>query len=182
MFDKLRSKMRVDAQITRRRHPFAALKPKGVFHAKLYRHGNLVFDVFGKNDITTEGKNHLLDVVFSGGSAVTTWYIGLIDNEDFSSLLAADTLASHTGWDELIPGTDYTGNRQAWVEGAASAGSKTSTSDSTFPCLTTKTVYGILIASAASGTSGTLMATGAFDTAINVQNGDSLKVAYTITY
>jgi hypothetical protein len=39
-----------------------------------------------------------------------------------------------------------------------------------------------MIASAATGTTGTLMATGAFESTINVQNGDSLKVAYTISY
>lgn len=182
MFNNVRQDIHVGADIVRHRRQQIVLKPEGSFFAKLYRAGKLIQEFSGHNDITTEGKNHLLDVVFSSGSAVATWYIGLIDNALFSALLAADTLATHTGWSELIPGTDYTGNRQAWVEGAASGGSKTSTSDSTFPILTTKTVYGIMLASAATGTSGTLMATGGFETVINVQNGDSLKVSYTISY
>lgn len=158
------------------------LRPKGKFIARRIRPGCPDLVVKGFNDITTEGKNHLLDVVFHGSSQSSTWYIGLIDNDNFSSLLDADTLANHTGWDELVPGTDYTGNRQAWVEGAASSGSMTSSSDSTFPMLTTSTAYGILVCDVASGTSGVLMATGAFSDTIDLVNGDSLKVSYTITY
>lgn len=182
MFDNLMSDMVVGADVISRRRRQSVLKPKGTFYGQLIRDGKIILEINGHNDITTVGKNHLLDVVFSGGTAVATWYIGLIDNLGYAQLLAADTLANHTGWSELVPGTDYTGNRQAWVEGAAASGSKTSTSDATFPILTTKTIYGILLASAASGTSGTLMATGAFDATINVQNGDSFKVGYTITY
>jgi hypothetical protein len=182
MYGKMKANMAVGADVISSRRLIAALSHKGNFFGQVYRQGCLSSTIPGHNDITTEGKNHLLDVVFSGGTAVTTWYIGLIDNLSFSSLLAGDTLASHTGWSELIPGTDYTGNRQAWVEAAAASGSKASSSDSTFPILTTKTIYGILIASAATGTSGTLMATGAFDATIGVQNGDSFKVSYTISY
>jgi hypothetical protein len=182
MFDNLLSDMIIGADVISKRRRSNTLRHKGNFYGQLIRGGQIILEINGHNDITTVGKNHLLDVVFSGGTAVTTWYIGLINNDGFSALLAADTLASHTGWSELIPGTDYTGNRQAWVEGAAASGSKTSTSDATFPILTTKTIYGIMLASAASGTSGTLMATGAFDATINVQNGDSFKVGYTITY
>jgi hypothetical protein len=158
------------------------LKHRGIFRARLYRKGRWVDTIFGHNDITTEGKNHLLDVVFHGSSAVTTWYIGLVDYALFASFLVTDTLASHSGWTELTPGTDYTGDRLAWVEAAASSGSITSSASTSFPILTTNTVYGILIASVASGTSGVLMATGAFDATIDVVNGDDLKVDYTVSY
>lgn len=182
MFDKIRAKAKFAASLTRAGRQVSRLQPIGTINARLFRNGRLIQEVFGYNGVTTVGKNHLLDVVFSSGSANATWYIGLIDNDSFSALLDADTLASHSGWSELIPGTDYTGNRLEWTEGSASGGSKTSSSDTTFPMLTTKTVYGILISSAASGTSGVLMATGAFDSTIDVINGDSLKVSYTITY
>lgn len=157
----------------------------GKFTAHLWRNGKLYQKCVGFNGITTEGKNHLLDVVFGNATPVTQvnpWYIGLVDNSGFSAFLDADTLPSHTGWSELVPSTDYTGNRQTWVDANASAGSKTSSSSATFPILTTKTVKGILLAAVATGTAGVLMATGAFDATIDVINGDSLKVDYTIEY
>lgn len=159
-----------------------SIRHRGHFRARLFRKGQWVDTIFGHNDITTEGKNHLLDVVFHADTPTTTWYIGLVDNDSFASFLATDTLASHSGWTELTPGTDYTGNRLAWVEAAASSGSITSSSSTTFPILTTNTVYGILISSVATGTSGILMATGAFDATIDVVNGDDLKVDYTVSY
>lgn len=158
------------------------LKHLGIFRARIFRKKRLLRTIYGHNDITTVGKNHLLDTVFHEGTPVTTWYIGLVDNAAFASFLVTDTLASHSGWSELVPGTDYTGDRLEWNEAAASAGSITSSSSTTFPMLTTKTVYGILIASVASGTSGVLFATGAFDSTISVVNGDDLKVDYTVSY
>ena len=182
MFEKLQPNMRVSANVTRIRKHGINLNHRGVFRGQLYRKGKLIFETFGKNDITTAGKNKLLDDVFGGGTPEDPWYIGLVDYASFSSFLAADTLASHTGWTELIPGTAYTGDRLEWVDGAAAAGSKTSSSDTTFPILQTKDVYGILLASVATGTAGILMATGAFDAVISVVNTDSLKVSYTISY
>lgn len=158
----------------------SSAKPRGRFVADLVRNGKVIGTFKGHNDVTTAGKNHILETQFSGGTPVTTWYIGLINDDPTPVLLAADTLASHTGWAELTPGTDYTGNRLAWVEASASAGSKGTTSATAFPMLTTKTVHGILISSVASGTSGTLWATGAFDSPIDVINGDTLNVSYVV--
>lgn len=137
------------------------------------------------NLITTAGKNHALDVVFGNASPVAQvdpWYFGLINNTPSPVLLAADTLASHTGWAELEPGTDYTGNRQEWDDADAASGAKATTSVATFPILTSKTVYGAFLASVASGTSGILMSEGAFtvsDVAVPlpVVNGQDLKVS-----
>ena len=182
MFDNLKADMYVGASVTQWHKRQGKLLHKGRFAGRVYRNNQLIQEVLGKNDITTEGKNHLLDVVYDGETANTHWYIGLIDNASFAALLATDTLASHTGWTELIPGTAYTGNRQEWVKLAASAGSMVTDTDATFPMLQTKTAYGILVASVATGTSGVLMATGAFDATIALQNGDSFKISYTITY
>lgn len=153
---------------------------RGHFVAELVRNGQVIGTYKGKNAVTTAGKNHILETQFSGGTPVTTWYIGLINDTPTPVLLDADTLASHTGWDELVYATDYTGNRLAWVEAAAASGSKGTTSASAFPMLTTQTVYGIIISSAATGTAGTLWATGAFTTPIDVINGDTLNVSYVV--
>jgi predicted RecA/RadA family phage recombinase len=155
-------------------------KISGYFKAEVIRDGEVVDTREGHNTVTTEGQNSILDVMFHSATQITAWFIGLINNTPSPTLLSADTLAAHTGWAELVPGTDYTGNRLAWNVAAASAGSNTSSSVTTFPILTTQTVFGILVASVASGTSGKLWATGAFDTPIPVVNGDQLKITYQV--
>lgn len=160
--------------------------PGGHFHLEQWRDGKLIATRDVHNDVTTQGMNYLLDCGFGGNSIsqLANWYIGLINNSPTPTLLAADTLASHTGWVELVPGTDYTGDRQAWTIGAAASGVKVSSSVTSFSILTTKTVYGILMASAATGTSGTLWSTAQFVDGSNnpapmaFVNGDTLKVSY----
>lgn len=185
MFDFLNLRQGIQANVDRLRGMKHRLLFHNTFTAELWRDGKLIFRTQGHNDIVTEGKNHILDVCFGNSSPVTQvdpWYIGIINNTPTPTLLAADTLASHTGWAELVAGTDYTGNRQAWTDANATGGAKGTDTVSTFPILTTKTAYGILICSAASGTSGTLWATGAFDEAIPLSNGDNLKINYSLSF
>jgi hypothetical protein len=161
------------------------LKFNNKIWAEVWRSGQLVFRAEGHNGVTTVGKNYMLDCMFGAAvpvAQVDPWYIGLINNNPSPTLLAADTLASHTGWTEMVPTTAYTGNRQAWTDADAASGSKGTTTVCTFPILGTYTIYGICVVSVATGTSGVLWATGAFDTTIPVINGDSFKVGYSIGY
>lgn len=48
--------------------------------------------------VTIEGKNKLLNVMFKGDTAVTTWYGGLVSASP--TLAEGDTMASHAGWTE----------------------------------------------------------------------------------
>lgn len=136
--------------------------------------------VYGWNDVTTVGKNHMLDVTFGNSSPVTqvaTWYEGLINNTPTPVLVAGDTLASHSGWSEL---TSYSGTRKAWDDLNSSAAIKGTNTISTFTANATITVYGIFVCSVTSGTGGILWATGAFDATVSMINGDDLKVSYGI--
>ena len=134
----------------------------------------------GRNAVTIEGKNHLLDVVFGNSTPVTQidpWYIGLINQTPTPTLSENDTLALHAAWNEF---TTYSGNRVAWADANASAKVKGSSSTSDFTITTGGTVHGIMIASVATGTSGILWATGAFDASIVVVASDVLKITYGI--
>ena len=133
------------------------------------------------NAITNEGLNKILNVMFHGSTAapqLTTWYIGFIDNASYSALAAADTMASHAGWIEC---TAYTGNRKEWTEGAASSQAMTNAATVDFAINATKTLKGIFLCSVATGTSGTLWATGAFASTQAVNSGDTVKITYTLT-
>jgi len=155
------------------------LKLKGTIKVELVRDGKVILKKESTNLFATGGLNHLLDVVFGKAapvSQVNPWYIGLIDNDPVPWLLAADTIASHTGWDEF---EGYTGGRQVWVDANAADGVKVSSSVATFPITADGEIYGIFICSL-TGSTGTLMSEGAFTDPIAVVNGDDLKVSYTI--
>jgi hypothetical protein len=153
------------------------LKFNNPFLVEHYRDNKLIgcYKIF--NGIKTVGKNLLLDVMFHGGTAAGTWYIGLMDNSGYTAENAADTLASHAGWNEF---TNYTGNRQEWVEDAASSGSITNSTASTFAILGSGTLKGIFVCSAATGTSGTLWSSASFASTVPVSNGDDINITYTV--
>lgn len=127
-----------------------------------------------RNLVTTEGKNSILSVYFDAATQITTWYLGL---KGTGSAAAADTLASHAGWSEVTP---YAGNRPAITFGTASAGSLAG-SQIAFAINASATVAGAFIASAATGTTGTLYSAGDFSASRSVVSGDTLNVTPTVT-
>jgi len=74
--------------------------------------GELKWKDTSANIVVNQGLQHMLDVLFSGSAQVDPWYIGLIDDDTSTSLVAGDTLASHAGWTE---NANYTGDRKAYV-------------------------------------------------------------------
>jgi len=137
------------------------------------------FDI-AKNAVTTEGLNHILDVTFHGSSAKSTWYIGLIRDDNYSALAASDTLTSHPGWEEA---DEYTGDRKEWTEGASADGIITNASAVNFSINDTETMKGAFLCSSDTGDSGEIL----FCTALfsggdrSVVSGDTLKVTYSLT-
>lgn len=156
--------------------------PKGKYKIE---HHNAAGDLLGvyeiPNGIVDVGLNHILETEFNGGTPVTTWYIGLIDNASFSALAAGDTSASHAGW---IENSDYDeATRPEWTAGTAAARSITNASTVDFSMNATKTIKGIFIISNATkgGSTGVLWSTAAFGSTVSVNNGDTLKVTYTLS-
>ena len=141
------------------------------------------------NLVVNEGLKDMNGKYFKGSGYTAAWYLGLVDGATVPSYDAGDTLASHNGWDELVPGTDYTGNRIAVT---FNAGSPTladlsvvtnSTAPSAFPMLVNgTTVAGALLSSVSSGTSGILFSVGSFTGGNkSVDSGDTLNVTYTFS-
>lgn len=157
--------------------PQAAFGLGGVFKVQCFdRDGNLRWEDTAKNAVTDQGLNHALDVVFHGTTPVSPWYIGLITGT--GTLVAADTLASHAGWTE---GTDYTGTRKEWTEGAASGKAMTNATVVDFVITGTMTVQGAFLCGDDEGTEAVLFCTALFDDGEQaVRSGDMLRVTYTI--
>lgn len=127
-----------------------------------------------ENLVTTAGKNDIVDKYFKGSGYSAAWYLGLCGA---GTKAVGDTLASHSGWSEVNP---YSGNRPAITFGTTSGGSNTATAVS-FTITGTATVAGAFIASAASGTSGTLYSAGDFGASRSVLAGDQLNVTMTVS-
>lgn len=132
------------------------------------------------NIITNEGLNHVLDVVLSGGTQDTTWFVLLTDGTP--TVAAGDTLASHGGWTE-VTAYDET-NRVAFVDGgAASQSLDNSASPATFTIDSdSTTVGGAGLAGVNTGTSGVLFSVGAFSAGDkSLDDNDTLDVTLTFT-
>ena len=157
------------------------MKFKGRFKVNIFdKEGRLKDTFYVPNGVVNVGKDKILDVMFHGTAAITTWYIGLINGAS-PTLSPSDTMASHPGWTE---NQNYSeGVRQTWDESAASGQEIVSNSESTFSINTNgQTIGGIFITSdnTKGGTLGTLWSTAAFGAAKSLDNGDTLKVEYEI--
>lgn len=133
------------------------------------------------NGITDQGMHYLLDAAFHGDAQVTTWYIGLIDSLSYTGLAAGDTMASHGGWIECT--TYDEGAHPQWTCGAAATRAITNAATVDFTLSATKTLKGVYFTSnpAKSVSTGTLWSTALFVSPIAVNDGDTLKVTYTVT-
>lgn len=173
---------------------------RGHFKVEHWRNGKRIDERQFNNGIVTEGKNFLLDVMFHGETAFGTWYLGLIDNAGYSALDATDIYddinQAGNGWDEFDDYTDpgnsnNASTRPAWTEGAASSASITNSSTVNFDITATGTVKGIFVCGGTNaqtkndhtaGTANKLWATALFSGGdVAVENGDQLKVTYTVS-
>lgn len=147
-----------------------------------WRDGVKIADIEVLNGIVDVGVNSLLDVGFRNQIQIATWYMGLVDNSGFTAFADADTMGSHTGWNEFTTYSEAA--RVTWSPDAATSRSiSNSTTSADFSINGSGTVKGIFITSDStkSGTTGTLWATAAFASTVSVVNGDVLKVTYTIS-
>lgn len=175
------------------------LQPRGRFVVEHFRNGVKIGQYEFPNGITNEGKNKLLDVMFHGVSAITTWYLGMVSNSGYTALAAGDTYENidqaGNGWDEF---TDYTdaangssaSTRPTWTEGAASSQAITNGSPVIFDITNSGTVKGLFLVGGIANAQnkgnheagGVLWATALFGTGdVPVNASDQLKVTYTVS-
>lgn len=154
----------------------AEVKLGGVFEIVcMDRDGRIKWRETAHNLVTNEGLNQMLNVQLHGTTQVSPWYVGL---KGAGTVAAGDTLASHAGWSEI---TDYTGDRQEYVEAEASSQSITNSANkASFAITGTVTVAGAFLATVASGTAGILLCAVDFSSSKNLASGDTLDVTYTI--
>lgn len=172
---------------------------RGRFVVEHWRGGKRINEYHISNGIVNEGKNKLLNVMFDGSTQISTWYLGLIDNSGYTALADTDDYdnidQASNGWDEFKNYTDgnngdNTTTRPEWPTDPASAQSITNSTVAVYNITGSGTVKGVF---AVGGTAGsqtkgdhaagaTLWATALFTSGdVTVQNGDQLKVTYTVS-
>lgn len=133
------------------------------------------------NAATTLGVNYLLEAGFRGGTAVSTWYAGLINNSGFTGVASTDTMSSHSGWSEFTGYAETT--RRQWSPAAASLGSIVNTTAMSFTNGgSTANVIGCFINSdnTKSGSTGTLWATATEASARSIAASQVFQVFYEV--
>jgi hypothetical protein len=197
MNSKLRLSQRATCELVKA-GPNAASKLglKGRYVVEHWRDGKRINEYHFDNGIVDEAKNKLLDVMFDEGTPIATWYLGLIDNAGYSALADDDTYddvnQAGNGWDEFqaYEVSSNATNRSVWVTDAASGQSVTNSTVAVFDITGTATVKGLFCCGGVANcllkgdhdAGGTLWATALFGSGdVAVQNGDQLKVTYTVS-
>lgn len=167
--------------------PYAGLMFGGVFGSKSLPPGAHADDIpweYGPNAVGNEFINAVLNGIFNGVAAPTTWYFApFANNLAPTSSITAANFASTQG--EYT--TQYTeSSRQTFVNNAASTAQSVSNSSSPAAITvggTSITPYGagILSVSTKGGTTGVFGAGGLFATANALSPGSKLMMTYTLT-
>jgi hypothetical protein len=145
--------------------------------------GNVKWTEDFRNVVTTQGKNYLLDQLFSA-SSTNVFRMGL---KGAGTESGTGTYASHAAWVEI---TAYTGTRGTPTFSAASASSKSTSVAVSFTINGNATVAGCFLVMAptlttlgtvndTSATGAVLYSAGDFTVSKVVSSGDTLNVSYT---
>lgn len=157
---------------------------KGKWHIQFIENNKVIRDIVVPNGIVDAGMNHILETQFNGGTPLTAWYIGLINNSGYTALADSDTMASHAGWTEFASYDEAT--RQEWTAGTASARQITNATPVDLTISASGNVKGLFIvggtgAATKSAATGTLWATAAFATVYPVADGTVLRLTYVVS-
>lgn len=161
----------------------------GTFNVECYdSDGNLRWRDRAKNGVTSAGLDYVLNTCFRSGTAVTSWFIGLVDNSGWTGYNLTDTMSSHSSPNTWAENTDFSNaTRPQWSPGAPSGNAisnGTTVDFSMTPASGSRTIKGLFLVSNSTvgGTTGTLFSTASFAGGTQtVNNGDTLKVTYTIS-
>ena len=165
---------------------------EGVYTFKCFEYegGPLLWEDKIDNVVCTLGKNLMLQSSLTGsGYTVVGPYMGLISSVSFTAVSAADTMASHTGWNEA--GSTYAPTFAARIAPAfstASAGAIGTSTPVSFTMTGAGTLVGAFITYGTGAvvtlmdTNGVLLSAGAFTGGNQpVNSGNVVQVTYSLS-
>lgn len=194
--EKLNGVDHVGATVLRASAMMEVAGAKGVYTAKCFdKNGKLKWEDTIDNVVTIVGANQLLDSAFDAGP-VAGPFLGLISSVGYTTgPVAADTMASHAGWNEAGNGVNFpnwstpTSNaRKAISFDAAAARAKAIDATADFLIATNAgtvkgcfMVFGTGAVATNNNANGELLSAGVFTGGDKVLGlGDTLQVSYSI--
>ena len=163
-------------------------KATGRFDIQCFdKDGNLKWEDSNHNLVVNGGLQYMAGSALTATTAITAWFIGLYGAAASNNPAAADTMASHAGWTEVVAYSNSTRVAATFVAATNANPSvvTNSASPATFNMNATTTVGGAFLVSnsAKSGTTGTLFSAADFQSPgdRSVINGDTLVVTYTFS-
>jgi len=165
---------------------------EGVYTFKCFEYegGPLLWEDTIENVVCTLGKNLMLQTALTGSAyTVTGPYMGLISSIGYTAVAAADTMASHAGWNEAGSTNAPTfAARVAPAFGTASAGAISTSTPTSFTMTGAGTLVGAFITygtgavTTLMSTAGTLLSAGAFTGGNQpVNSGNVVQVTYSLS-
>jgi hypothetical protein len=165
---------------------------EGVYTFKCFEYegGPLLWEDKIDNVVCTLGKNLMLQTALTGSAyTVTGPYMGLISSIGYTAVAAADTMASHAGWNEAGSTNAPTfAARVAPAFGTASAGAISTSTPTSFTMTGAGTLVGAFITygtgavTTLMSTAGTLLSAGAFTGGNQpVNSGNVVQVSYSLS-
>ncbi len=166
----------------------SGIQMEGRVRVEQYRDGECLWDAWDPipNIVTTDGLNHILDVVMGAQAKSTTWYVFLfLANVTPVSGDTSAKLGSANAYDEAQDDSyDPATNRPEYIDVAAAAGVMTNAaSKAQFTMKLTETVYGagMVDVQAKTAVTGDLLAAKKFTNSRAVVLDDELYVTYQIS-
>ena len=165
-----------------------AAQATGKYHVECHdKDGNLKWAAESKNLVVNAGLQYMAGSALTSVTQITTWYLGLYGAGASNTPAAGDTMASHTGWTEIVPYSNA--NRVTAVLATATTANPSVATNTASPAVfninATATVGGAFLTSSntQSGSTGTLFSAADFGSPgdRSVVNGDTLSVTYTFS-
>ena len=136
------------------------------------------------NIVTNEGLTHILNTELAGGTAITTWYCGIVETNTAPAsgmTYAVPSFTECTTYDEAT--------RPAYVEVVTAQSCTNSASKAVFTISATKTIYGAALFGGGSAPTtkgdtaggGTLLCYAQASPSRSVVDNDVINLTYTIT-
>lgn len=184
--DTAKSSDVVGSDIVRNTNSIESTKAGGVFTVQCHdAEGNLKWEASKHNLVVNVGLQDMNAKYFTGSTYTAAWYIGLYGAAASNNPAAADTMASHAGWTEVLAYSQAT--RPACTFGVPTTANPSVATNAASPAIFSinggATVGGAFLTSnnTKNGTTGILFSAADFaapgDRA--VVSGDTLTVTYT---
>lgn len=175
--DKATMRTKASAEVVKKKR--SGLVLGGTFVVTCYdKNGKLKWQTTSKNKVVDEGIYHILDVIFNVIDQDRKFFVGLTDGSP--TVAAGDTLASHSGWNEVTGYEDA--DRPEFVDQRSNEIVKNSDNLAIFGFNGSYTLGGAFLCNQQdkASTDGILLTVTAFSEGdLSVSAGDDVHVQYT---